>query len=946
MTFVKIDQLVEEIVDQCSNEVYEKFPDLVGERIDLEGAFEYEIRNQSDVNAAVKGTPFATPWEKIPRSAKMRCIGFFNICKFLRKSSNNTIARALRDVFSEHVGTDLGDRAMNNLTRLFDESDESDESDGQKSNSPMVEKFLNLFMSQDDPVWKFRDETIKISSESPIKPDAAFVSASNDDYIVITQGTFVDVYDRKNLNAGRIETRRIDFGVVNTTGNSIYDPCVAISDNGQYIVAGSPRAYYGDRDGDIHPSGVLYVFKKSDDSKSSWKLSYTRSLWMGTSWPGFACRGSVDINDHGLLAFTHEDGSSGESFVSIYDTKEGGGGYIMRSDDAILSKSAGNSVIPERSAFRDKDADKNATIQEKTVLKHRFGRTVAFVDKSALDWKIRVGSSAQIISSPVVRLKNDNGIVIEKDSSMTITFEGTFEYWNSEGHGEGLYVKHDDDESANIWLNETKTEEVLFTTEEIPLGDYNTIFETKVHKGRIRDTQIYYSVIPVPMYYEFQGDTVNHTTAYNISEDVETKIYTNPYRTGSAPPESMTHTRIRVPSGSRVGYDTQSIFGLEDLTIREGSGWSEIEPENESTPQYEDSIVCRDGQVVRWYKTESDDVGRLVSYTDIENDSLNFGYRVRDSVINSQPISVDVVGGSIKFFTNDSYDGIQFSPYEKESGARNCIPVDSEYLIGRQFLYKYEFRKKLRIWTLVALVMGYSISSGVGFALLTWYLSNLIMADKAAVVHALLSLMIFILSSGIFATIATVTGMVIRDVDFTDETFFLGKPSLLSLDRDRATTREFDRVVKKSLGKLFVQNFKDFGDGIDQFFENTGEKITDGVTDFKDKIDDGAADLKDKFDDKLDDVKDKIDDGAADLKDKFDDGATDLKDKFDDGVADLKDKFDNGVADLKDKLKDKLSNGDKISDLKEKIEEMSKPKKKPDAQKLKKFFKRDLRPRR
>ena len=390
MTFVKIDNLVDEIVEQCLIEVREKFPDLVSEHIDPEEAFKFEIRNQNDVNAAVKGTPFATPWKKTPRSAKMRCIGFFNICKFLRKNSNNTIARVLRDVFSEHVGADLGDRAMNNLTRLFTESDESGGSDDPKSSaSPMVEKFLNLFMTQDDPVWKFRDETIKISSDSPIDPDAAFVSASNDDYVVITQGTFVDVYDRKNLISGPVATCQIDFGVVNTTGNFLYDPCVAISDNGQYIVAGSPRSNFRASVGgtEIQPSGCLYVFKKSDDSKSSWELIYTKRVWLGGSSPGFACRGSVDINDHGLVAFTHENNSSGEGVVSIYDATDALSSHLLsdHGTDALISKSAGNSVIPDRSAFRDNDADKNAIIQDKTVLKHRFGRTVAFVDKSGRD---------------------------------------------------------------------------------------------------------------------------------------------------------------------------------------------------------------------------------------------------------------------------------------------------------------------------------------------------------------------------------------------------------------------------------------------------------------------------------------------------------------------------------------------------------------------------------
>jgi hypothetical protein len=152
---------------------------------------------------------------------------------------------------------------------------------------------------------------------------------------------------------------------------------------------------------------------------------------------------------------------------------------------------------------------------------------------------------------------------------------------------------------------------------------------------------------------------------------------------------------------------------------------------------------------------------------------------------------------------------------------------------------------------------------------------------------------------------------------------------LLGLNyRDGRIGDKEQKAMQKSINEIFrpgrmnmiiSKNARSFSEVIRQHLIDAGEKIDDKFDDLKDKIDDKFDDVKDKFDDGAADLKDKFDD----LKDKFDDGAADFKDKFDDGAAELKDKFDNGVADLKDKL----TNRDKISDLKEKIEEMSKPKK-------------------
>lgn len=60
-------------------EVYDKFPELSKEPVDMDKFFDHEVHTIDDVNAIVKGTPFATPWENIPHLAKARCIGFFNL---------------------------------------------------------------------------------------------------------------------------------------------------------------------------------------------------------------------------------------------------------------------------------------------------------------------------------------------------------------------------------------------------------------------------------------------------------------------------------------------------------------------------------------------------------------------------------------------------------------------------------------------------------------------------------------------------------------------------------------------------------------------------------------------------------------------------------------------------------------------------------------------------
>ena len=472
MQVVPLGKLTDELIDQCIDEVYEKFPDLAGVPVDMDKFFDHEVSTIDDVDGIVKGTPFASPWEKIPRLAKMRCIGYFNMCKFLRRNSNDPkkVVGALGDVFSEHIGLDLDERATNDLIRLFDDSDSA-----KSRASPVVEKFLGifsgLFLTQDSAEYRFRDETLETSG---FVEGAATVSATNGEYVVITQGLYVDVF-RISDGYPRVYSEPIKNGLVNRTSSNTLDPAVAFSGNGKYIAIGVPDSKNG---------GSIHVYKKKD-SGPSW-------VYMGDVHHGMedlGCRGSIDINDAGLLAYTHIDATRG-MFLTVVDTESKN--LLLRRSGSVFQN------INEIYVYNDGEYDEKQinTIEnemKKFQFQHRLGRNIKFVDSAAQDWKIRAASGVDVEKMPPIWYAEKDNLVLELIDSRDVTeydWPGSNDEWVDDGEESAYYISGEHYDSPTV-----------------------------VYKGRFVTNTYEYSSIPIPMYYEIDGnDVVSHTSTFNTKK--------------------------------------------------------------------------------------------------------------------------------------------------------------------------------------------------------------------------------------------------------------------------------------------------------------------------------------------------------------------------------------------------------------------------------------------
>jgi hypothetical protein len=438
MSVVPLGKLTDGLIDQCMTEVHDKFPDLSSlsnEPADMDKFFDHEISTVGDVDAAVRGTPFASPWKNIPHFAKWRCIGFFKICKFLRKNSNDPkkFVGALRDIFSEHVGLDFDERVVNDLTRLFDES-----SAAKSRASPKVEKLLgflpNIIGTHDEAERRFRDEPISVTE---FVPGAATVSASNDDYIVVTQGLYLDVY-RKSSGYPLIFTEPIDFGRENTTSNSINDPAVAISDNGKYIAVGVP----GFTDNGDLSVGRIHVYKKEFDDR--WTHFFYKE---DKKHPGYGCRGSIDVNDHGLIAFTHGDRpgltpDDERGYVCVLNPEKPNAPLLYTSGAGVQR------LVEKKYAYGDDDDDELALIKnelEGFEFQHRFGRHIKFIDSTAQDWKIRIGSGVYASDLPKIDIHRKGDLVLKLGEHRTMGVSSSHSYTGIDEHSYTKYIWEDPD---------------------------------------------------------------------------------------------------------------------------------------------------------------------------------------------------------------------------------------------------------------------------------------------------------------------------------------------------------------------------------------------------------------------------------------------------------------------------------------------------------------------
>ena len=833
MQVVPLGKLTDELIDQCIDEVYQKFPDLAGVPVDMDKFFDHEVSTIDDVDGIVKGTPFASPWEKIPRLAKMRCIGYFNMCKFLRRNSNDPkkVVGALGDVFSEHIGLDLDERATNDLIRLFDDSDSA-----KSRASPVVEKFLGifsgLFLTQDSAEYRFRDETLETSG---FVEGAATVSATNGEYVVITQGLYVDVF-RISDGYPRVYSEPIKNGLVNRTSSNTLDPAVAFSGNGKYIAIGVPDSKNG---------GSIHVYKKKD-SGPSW-------VYMGDVHHGMedlGCRGSIDINDAGLLAYTHIDATRG-MFLTVVDTESKN--LLLRRSGSVFQN------INEIYVYNDGEYDEKQinTIEnemKKFQVQHRLGRNIKFVDSAAQDWKIRVASGVDVEKMPPIWYTEKDNLVLELIDSRVVTLD--------------LY---NDDEGG--WSNDGKwgydgEDWEFYISEEAYQSRGNPDKTTVLYMGRFVTNTNEYSSIPIPMYYEIDGNNVvSHTSTFDtkqkkLSRDLST--HNDEFLVGLYGGAWAVRSGVEMRIGS--------------THLRRGE-WFVTESGDEQKKLVDpiEPFICSDGRAVRYCRIQ--DREGVTTKAAVCNDSgADFESLYNDTSLST--ISIDSTrDGKIGYFDGKRFMSSGTSaitiPPGMENGAKTCIDTGDEFLIGRQIMYYREKRWKLKLWLLAVLSGIVSFVPGVGVALAClWIFSSLNAWDPGS--QVLLSIIV-----GAVAYVGSLYGMLgggvigreLLDMWIDDEKFF-GKDrrTMLALDRDALVTRGSSNVVENMLKKFFAPGFEKFGDGIDEFFENV-----------KDDVEDKTDGLKEKFDD----IGEKIKDGVSDLKEKVDEIDDKLKRKFQDKVDDI-----------------------------------------------------------
>ena len=869
MHVVPLGKLTDELIDQCVDEVYQKFPDLASVPVDMDKFFDHEVSTIDDVDGIVKGTPFASSWEKIPRLAKMRCIGYFNVCKFLRRNSNDPkkVVGALGDVFSEHIGLDLDERATNDLIRLFDDSDSA-----KSRASPVVEKFLGIFsglLTQDSAEYRFRDETLEISG---FVEDAATVSATNGEYVVITQGLYIDVF-RNSDGYPRVCSEPIRNGRVNRTSSNTLDPAVAISGNGKYIAIGAPDSKNG---------GSIHVYKKKE-SGSSW-------VFMGLVHHHMAdlgCRGSIDINDAGLLAYTHIDATRGV-FLTVAD---------MESETVLLRRSGSIfQNIDEIYVYNDEEYDEKQinTIEngmKNYQFQHRLGRNIKFVDSAAQDWKIRIASGMDVENLPQILYTEKDNLVLELIGRRVITKDdgGWFndDDWYDDGEESAFYLSEEDYDSYIIRLKNVNN---IDSNEWFaPIEFYNGRFVTNTYE---------YSSIPIPMYYEFDGnDVVSHTSTFHtiknhirdLSIRNEEFLINKFIYSGSGNDERSTLIAVRNDVEMKIGSIELKKYG-EWFITESGDEHKLVDPT--------EPFICSNGRAVRCCRIQVQEGGTVKGASNIaavcDDSGAYFEALYNDTILSI--ISIDSTGdGKIGYFDGKRFmssDTFIKIPPGMENGAKTCIDTGDEFLIGRQIMYYREKRWKLALWLLVVLSGIVSIVPGVGVALACWWIFSSVSVLSAwdPAPQVLLSIIVvaatYVISFNNMLG-GGVVGRELLDMWIDDEKFF-GKDrrTMLALDRDALVTRGSSNVVENMLKKFFAPGFENFGDGVDEFFENV-----------KDDVEDKTDDLKKK----VDDIGDKLKDGVSDLKEKVDD----IGDKLKDGVSDFNEKVDDIGDKLRRKIQDK-----------------------------------------
>jgi gas vesicle protein len=853
MQVVPIGKLTDELIDQCVDEVYQKFPDLAGVPVDMDKFFDHEVSTIDDVDGIVKGTPFASPWEKIPRLAKMRCIGYFNACKFLRRNSNDPkkVVGALGDVFSEHIGLDLDERATNDLIRLFDDSDSA-----KSRASPVVEKFLGifsgLFLTQDSAEYRFRDETLEISG---FVEDAATVSATNGEYVVITQGLYVDVF-RISDGYPRVHSEAIENGRVNRTSSNTLDPAVAISGNGKYIAVGVP---------DYKNGGTIHVYKKKD-SGSSWV--YTE--FVHHSMADLGCRGSIDINDAGLLVYTQIDATRG-AFLTVYDTESKK--RLLRRSGSVF-QNIDEIYVYEDGEYDEKQINTIENEMKKIQFQHRLGRNVKFVDSAAQDWKIRIASGVDVEKMPPIWYTEKDNLVLKLIDSRVVTLDRNDAGWSNDG--KWGYDGEDWD---------------FFISEEAYQSRYDPDKTTVLYMGRFITSTYEYSSIPIPMYYEIDGNNVvSHTSTFNTEKKKLSRDL------------SIYNEEFVVPGHLYLGAwavrnDVELRIG--SIELRRGEWFVTESGDEQKFVDPVEPFICSDDRAVRWCRIQVQE--GVFNRAAVCNDSGAYLESYRSSYNNLPIISIDSTGdGKIGYFVGERFlsssEDIKIPP-GMENGAKTCIDTGDEFLIGRQIMYYREKRWKLKLGLLAVLSGIVSFVPGVGVALACyWIFSSLnVLSAWNPVSQVLLSIVIGAVAyvGSFHGTLSGgVIGRELLDLWIDDEKFF-GKDrrTMLALDRDALVTRGSSNVVENMLKKFFAPGFENFGDGVDEFFENVKDDVEDKTDNLKEKFDDigekikdGVSDLKEKFDD----IDDKLKDGVSDLKEKVDE----IDDKLKDGVSDLKEKFD------------------------------------------------------
>lgn len=332
---VQIDLLADDIIGQCTNEIIEKFPELEG--IEIKDLFSNDVDTISEVDLLLEGTVAAAAWKSISEDAKIRCIGLYKMCRFLKNNKNSPVdvVESIRRVFSEHIGIDLDDDVRTKLVAMFD---------GSETPRSAKEKKKPYFLTRKgDTEWRLADGPVLDITD--FNEDASLVTAGSADgrFIVATQGTHLDVFKKKTPDKNDDTEKKIKWtlkksdendeipefervysvilnGMVNVSGGVDQDPAIDISENGSFIAVGLPRlASHHSRAGVYAFTSTTSRVDEDTDGRYRWERV---TIHEGSTSTGLGCGNSVAITTHpGGFYIDRETVDDARVFYTMYKYK-------------------------------------------------------------------------------------------------------------------------------------------------------------------------------------------------------------------------------------------------------------------------------------------------------------------------------------------------------------------------------------------------------------------------------------------------------------------------------------------------------------------------------------------------------------------------------------------------------------------------------------------------